>query len=144
MKAIPSNIACPFSSFSQVNRLRSPIRSSLQRILTGVSFFAITILVAVIGYVVAGWTVLDAIYMVVITIFGVGYGEVNPLNTPSLRVFTILVIIAGALSVAYTVAGFVQMVTAGEIRRTLRIRSEERRVGKECALSCRSRWSPYH
>ena len=101
--------------------MRSPIRSSLQRILTGVSFFATTILVAVIGYVMAGWTVLDAIYMVVITIFGVGYGEVNPLNTPSLRVFTILVIIAGALSVAYTVAGFVQMVTAGEIRRTLRI-----------------------
>ena len=24
------------------------------------------------------------------------------------------------------------------------IRSEERRVGKECAILCRSRWSPYH
>ena len=24
------------------------------------------------------------------------------------------------------------------------LRSEERRVGKECNLSCRSRWSPYH
>src|SRR3546814_11077973 len=24
------------------------------------------------------------------------------------------------------------------------IRSEERRVGKECVSSCRSRWSPYH
>ena len=23
-------------------------------------------------------------------------------------------------------------------------RSEERRVGKECAVRCRSRWSPYH
>ena len=23
-------------------------------------------------------------------------------------------------------------------------RSEERRVGKECSLTCRSRWSPYH
>ena len=23
-------------------------------------------------------------------------------------------------------------------------RSEERRVGKECGASCRSRWSPYH
>ena len=23
-------------------------------------------------------------------------------------------------------------------------RSEERRVGKECAMECRSRWSPYH
>src|SRR3546814_12954821 len=26
----------------------------------------------------------------------------------------------------------------------LRIRSEERRVGKECVSTCRSRWSPYH
>ena len=26
----------------------------------------------------------------------------------------------------------------------LRARSEERRVGKECSLLCRSRWSPYH
>ena len=25
-----------------------------------------------------------------------------------------------------------------------RLRSEERRVGKECATLCRSRWSPYH
>ena len=24
------------------------------------------------------------------------------------------------------------------------VRSEERRVGKECSLPCRSRWSPYH
>ena len=23
-------------------------------------------------------------------------------------------------------------------------RSEERRVGKECSVACRSRWSPYH
>ena len=23
-------------------------------------------------------------------------------------------------------------------------RSEERRVGKECGSTCRSRWSPYH
>ena len=27
---------------------------------------------------------------------------------------------------------------------TSRARSEERRVGKECKLKCRSRWSPYH
>ena len=28
--------------------------------------------------------------------------------------------------------------------REVRIRSEERRVGKECTSWCRSRWSPYH
>jgi hypothetical protein len=27
---------------------------------------------------------------------------------------------------------------------TTRVRSEERRVGKECSMTCRSRWSPYH
>ena len=28
--------------------------------------------------------------------------------------------------------------------RLVAARSEERRVGKECSLTCRSRWSPYH
>src|SRR3546814_2009003 len=28
--------------------------------------------------------------------------------------------------------------------RDLAFRSEERRVGKECVSTCRSRWSPYH
>src|SRR3546814_13162428 len=27
---------------------------------------------------------------------------------------------------------------------TIKRRSEERRVGKECVSTCRSRWSPYH
>src|SRR3546814_12386099 len=33
---------------------------------------------------------------------------------------------------------------ADDVRATLRSRSEERRVGKECVSTCRSRWSPYH
>src|SRR3546814_19097290 len=31
-----------------------------------------------------------------------------------------------------------------EGRIVLDLRSEERRVGKECVSTCRSRWSPYH
>ena len=47
------------------------------------------------------------------------------------------------------VAGFstnLTMVNAsGRDYRTVELsRSEERRVGKECSLTCRSRWSPYH
>ena len=30
------------------------------------------------------------------------------------------------------------------IKWNLVVRSEERRVGKECLRLCRSRWSPYH
>ena len=104
------------------------MQSPFQRILTGVVFFSVTLQGAVAGYMLAGWTPLDAIYMVVITIFGVGYGEVNPLDTTSLRVFTILVIIAGALSVSYIVAGFVQLVTEGEIHRALHMRQMTREI----------------
>ena len=35
-------------------------------------------------------------------------------------------------------------VNAASDRELAIIRSEERRVGKECFLLCRSRWSPYH
>ena len=31
-----------------------------------------------------------------------------------------------------------------EMKKMVKRRSEERRVGKECLRLCRSRWSPYH
>src|SRR3546814_5796782 len=41
-----------------------------------------------------------------------------------------------------------QAVDADDLRHlgdvVVRGRSEERRVGKECVSTCRSRWSPYH
>src|SRR5258706_10172420 len=43
------------------------------------------------------------------------------------------------LELAYTLADGIEYVRAG-LRAGLNVRSEERRVGKEC----RSRWSPYH
>jgi voltage-gated potassium channel len=93
------------------------MQDSARRVLTGVIFFLLTVLIAILGYVWFGWTPLEAIYMVVITIFGVGYGEVKPLETPFQKIFTILVIIAGTTSAVYSVGGFVQMVTEGEINR---------------------------
>src|SRR3546814_19465798 len=38
--------------------------------------------------------------------------------------------------------GLIKSTDAGKTWRQLR--SEERRVGKECVSRCRSRWSPYH
>src|SRR3546814_3575311 len=35
-------------------------------------------------------------------------------------------------------------INADSIRFMRDVRSEERRVGKECVSTCRSRWSPYH
>ena len=41
-------------------------------------------------------------------------------------------------------AEFVKAEGGREIIGQVRARSEERRVGKECRIGCRSRWSPYH
>lgn len=106
------------------------MHQSLRRIVVGASFFLVTLVVAVAGYTLAGWTVLEAIYMVVITIFGVGYGEVRPIESPTLRVFTIFVIIAGTSSAVYIVGGFVQMVTEGEINRALGARRKMKDISE--------------
>ncbi|WP_036479034.1 TrkA family potassium uptake protein [Myxosarcina sp. GI1] len=93
--------------------------SSFKRIWIGAIFFAITLIVAIFGYISFGWAAIDSVYMVVITIFGVGYGEVEPLETSGEKIFTMAVILAGTSSAVYTVGGFLQMVTEGEIHRAL-------------------------
>lgn len=103
------------------------MQSSLKRMLVGGGFFGGTLVVAVAGYRLAGWNWLDSIYMVVITIFGVGFGEIGPMP-PGLRIFTMAVIISGCTSVAYILGGFLQMITEGEIKRVLGVRRMKREI----------------
>ena len=42
------------------------------------------------------------------------------------------------------IKGFLSRTTDGRINTIYTVRSEERRVGKECTSWCRSRWSPDH
>ena len=93
--------------------------ASWKRIRIGVGFFAVTCVVAVIGYMLAGWDLLDSVYMTVITVFSVGYGEVRPLDNPVIKMFTIGIVIAGCSSAIYVVGAVVQMVAEGEINRAL-------------------------
>jgi voltage-gated potassium channel len=94
-------------------------RSSVRRILLGFSAVFTVIGLGVIGYVTMGWTPFDALFMVVITISGVGFGEVRPMGSTAERIHTMLIIALGMVAVAYTIAGFVQFLTEGEIRRLL-------------------------
>src|SRR3546814_13537676 len=51
---------------------------------------------------------------------------------------------AQALAVGRNVAALQAEAARLEMIAAVRQRSEERRVGKECVSTCRSRWSPYH
>ncbi len=106
------------------------ISTPLRKILTGAVLFLFVCMVAVAGYMAAGWRLDDAIYMVVITIFGVGYGEVQPIESPPLRALTIAVIIAGYGAVIYTVGGFMQMLIDGELNRAMGARRMTKGIEK--------------
>ncbi len=90
-------------------------RRSVRGLLQGITTEGIVVCCGVIGYLLLGWTFSDAFYMVVITISGVGFGEVRPLNTPIERLHTILVITFGMVAVGYTLARFIQFLTEAEI-----------------------------
>ena len=94
-------------------------RSSIRRIVAGFALVAGVIVFGVLGYMINGWTFFDALFMVVITISGVGFGEVRPMGSTAERIHTMLVIALGLVAVAYTLAGFVQFLTEGEIRNYL-------------------------
>src|SRR3546814_13644308 len=53
---------------------------------------------------------------------------------------TSLIGAANAEGVRFILGGFAGPANLAQFGR----RSEERRVGKECVSTCRSRWSPYH
>jgi voltage-gated potassium channel len=104
------------------------MQSPFRRIIIGVTFFVITLIGAAIGYMSFGCPPLDAIYMVIITVFGVGFGEFCPISPPQ-RIFTIFVIVAGSSSAVYIVGGLVQVIMEGELREVL----EHRRKARDLA-----------
>ncbi len=98
----------------------------LRRLQIGLAVLGAVFLFAVLGYRLAGWDWLDAIYMVVTTLTTVGYREVREM-TPALMWFNIVVILVGVATTLYVLGGFVHMVLEGEINRAL----GHRRVVKE-------------
>ncbi len=85
-------------------------RHSLLRFPLAVSFSTLTtiVLLGVLGlHYVEGWSWFDSIYMVIITLSTVGYGEVYPLSDTG-RLFMSLVLVLGISSSAFFFGLFLQ------------------------------------
>ncbi len=94
------------------------MNSPNRQFIIGAVWFALTIIVGTEVYYMAGWTFLEAIYMVVITIFGVGYGEVRELS-PELRWFTLFLILTGCTCLIYVLGAFINWLTEGQLQNLL-------------------------
>ena len=101
---------------SFVSRLsESPVRN-----LTGGLFYmAVVITLATLAYILSGWSFDDALYMVILTVFTVGYGEVRPIDTVDLRVITIATIVLGCTGIIFLTGALVQFITIAQIQQLL-------------------------
>lgn len=82
-----------------------------------------------------GW--LDSVYMTVITITTVGYGEVHAL-TPQTRAWTLAVIVSGVVTSTVVVSLIVAMVVEGQVRNIVGRRNVEKTIAsiKDHVIVC--------
>jgi hypothetical protein len=91
-------------------------------LLGGVIFVLTVGSLAVVGYVSQGWSFGDALYMVVLTVFTVGYDEVQPVTAGPLRAITIGLIVTGCTGMIFLTGALVQFITITGIQQVLGIK----------------------
>ena len=94
---------------------RGLLRSPLRNLALGIGFTLSVIALATIAYIATGWNFGDAIYMVVMTVYTVGYGEVRPIDTPLLRSITIGTIVFGCTGMIFVTGALIQLITVSQI-----------------------------
>jgi voltage-gated potassium channel len=94
-------------SAARIKRLHK--RNIARRILRDVGAVAVLVLMGTFGFMlIEHWRILDALFMTVITLTTVGYGEVRPL-TDAGKIFAMFVIFAGASTVVYVLGDMVEL-----------------------------------
>jgi voltage-gated potassium channel len=111
----PASSAPEKTAFMPTARPRPSIFRKFQRSLI---YLAVVFTVCVAGYLFYGWNLIDSVYMVVTTMFGVGYGEVHPLDTRG-KIFTMFVIGAGTSAVVFVIGEVIRVITEGEIMKAI-------------------------
>ena len=101
-----------------------------QRLVVVLSVLAALLVFGTTGYsVIEDWRIIDALYMSVITVSTVGFGEVRPLSDAG-HLFSILLISMSIGTVGVSVGYLTQAVVAGEIRRTFGRQRLLKKIGK--------------
>lgn len=99
-------------------------------LISGVIAFITLACVGILGYrFLEGWGWLDAVYMTVITLSTVGFGEIYPLQQDG-RIFTIGLILSGVVTVGFMVNRVSDAVIQGYFKEIVRMRQQRKVLGK--------------
>jgi voltage-gated potassium channel len=95
-----------------------------------VGLLASTIAVGTAGFkVIEGWSLMEALYMTVITIATVGYQEIRPLGDTG-RIFNMVLIFFGLGTTTYVAASVVRFMVEGRIRAIMGRRRLDRKIDR--------------
>ncbi|PIU65233.1 MAG: potassium channel protein [Armatimonadetes bacterium CG07_land_8_20_14_0_80_40_9] len=90
----------------------------------------IVIIIGTLGYrLIEEWSYLDCLYMTIITITTVGFGEVHELSLGG-KLFTIFLVISGVGTVLYGIGILIEYILVFEVRDLFRRRKMEKEIGK--------------
>ncbi len=88
------------------------------------------VLIGVFGYkILSGYSWIDAVYMTVITVTTVGFGEVNVLGDTG-KMFTIFLILTSITIYIFAVSILTEYITNGEIFRRLKLNKMDKKIKK--------------
>jgi len=130
----PKNIIiyCGLDLLVLVVFLRGKVSPSLVaqfRILRAMALFVLVALLGTLGYhYLEGWDTLDGLYMTIITMTTIGYGEIRPLSDIG-RLFTIILIFISVGIAGYAISVMVAFVVEGEFQNVL----HRQKMGKQIA-----------
>ena len=114
----------PYATTERV--LGSPIRNLVSILV----FMAVVIVLATLAFMGAGWSFADASYMVLLTVYTVGYGEVHPINTPYLHAVTMGTMVLGCTGMILLTSALVQLFTVMQLRQILGNKGMADRIDK--------------
>ena len=88
----------------------------LKRLIGGIFLLIFVFIIGTYGYIIIeNYTLLDAMYMTMITVASVGYNEVHPL-TDSGKIFTSLLILLSVATYVYVITIVTSFIVEGEFR----------------------------
>jgi hypothetical protein len=96
--------------------MSSLLGSPLRNFLAGLAFLLVVAAIGIAAYMASGWSFGDSLYMVITTVYTVGYEEVRPINTPALRAITLSLIVTGCSAVIFLTGTFVQIITYNQLQ----------------------------
>lgn len=117
----------PDSDFRVQLSIQSPRYQN--RLLLAVLLILVVAGIGVAGYVLLGWELVDALYMTVITMTTVGYGETRPLSDEG-RLFTMGLIVMSIVIAGYAISTVAAYILEGEFYRFIQERRMDKRLSE--------------